>query len=61
MGNEKSDFISYIDDDGTQKDRWVDIIEENSTYVRFRYQGEVITIPWHRINKVKRRGMESED
>ena len=55
MEEKKKDFISYKDDDNTQKDVWVDILEETLNYITFKYQEENITIPWHRILKVKRK------
>lgn len=58
MEDKKSVFISYLDDDGQQKDVWVDILEETQIYVTFRYNDDVITIPYHRILKIKRKEVE---
>ncbi len=52
----KSVFISYLDDDDRKKDVWVEIIEETSSYVTFRDNDNVITIPFHRILKIKKVG-----
>jgi len=56
MEEKKTDFISYLDDDGTQKDVWVEIIKEDTNFISFKYKEEIITIPWHRILKVKKKG-----
>lgn len=55
MEEKKSVFISYLDDDGTKKDVWCDILEETIQYVTFKYNNEVITIPYHRILKIKKK------
>lgn len=51
--NKKRDFVSYLDDDGRQKNVWCDILEKTSSYVVFRFGSEQITLPWNRILKVK--------
>lgn len=56
----RSCFISYLDDDGKKKDCWVEILEETSQYVVFRYNNEQITIPYHRILKIKKIGGDDE-
>jgi len=61
MEEKKKDFISYKDDDDSQKDVWVDILEETLNYISFRYNNEQLTIPWHRILKVKRKRGDSND
>jgi len=60
LGN-KNIFISYLNDDGKQKNIWIDSIEEEtSSYICFYFQGDFLTIPFHRILKIKRRG-ENKD
>jgi len=54
MEEKKKTFIAYLDDDNTKKEVWCDIFEETTTYITFRYRGEQITIPYHRVLKVKR-------
>ena len=52
------DFISYIDDDGLKKDQFIFIISETDTYVEFKFDlndTQSIKIPWHKINKIKKR------
>lgn len=60
MEEKKNVFISYLDDDGEKKNVWVDIIEETENYVTFKYNEETITIPYHRILKIKRKEIEDE-
>ena len=60
MEERKNDFVSYLDDDNTQKDVWVEIIEESNNFIKFIYQNEEITIPWHRILKVKKREVNDD-
>lgn len=48
-------FISYLDDDNQKKDVWVIIIEETTSYVKFRHNEDTITIPYHRILKIKKK------
>lgn len=58
MEEKKKVFISYLDDDNQQKDVWIEIVEETQNYVTFRYNDDVITIPYHRILKIKRKEVE---
>ena len=55
MEEKKKVFVSYLDDDGETKNVWVDILEETLNYITFKYNDEVITIPYHRILKIKRK------
>ena len=55
MEAKKTIFISYLDDDNKKKDCWVEILEETASYVVFKYNNETITIPYHRILKIKKK------
>lgn len=55
MEEKKKTFIAYLDDDDKVKNVWCDVLEETTSYVTFRYNAEQITIPYHRILKVKRK------
>jgi hypothetical protein len=46
-------FISYLDDDNSKKDKYVEIIEKTVMYVTFRLQDKIVTIPWVRVLKLK--------
>lgn len=61
MEEKKTTFISYLDDDDKKKNVWVEILEETSSYVTFKYNLETITIPYHRILKIKRKGKKSKE
>lgn len=52
--DKKTKFIAFLDDDGEKQEDWVDDIKETTSYVKFIYQGKEITIPWHRILKIKK-------
>lgn len=51
----KKIFIAYLDDDDKRKGVWVDYVEELETTVSFEYNNEKITLPYHRILKIKRK------
>ena len=54
-------FISYLDDDSSQKNQWVVILKENSLGVEFKFENNLdstIFIPWSRVLKLKRKGGE---
>jgi hypothetical protein len=49
------DSISYLDDDNKVVQKYCTVIEENQTYVKFRYSetSPTITVTWDRILKLK--------
>ncbi len=49
-------FIAFLDDDDKKREDWVVIVEKTDSYVSFEYQGKLVTIPWHRILKLKEVG-----
>lgn len=49
----KNTFIAFLDDDNLKKECWIEILEKTSTYVTFLYRNETLTIPYHRILKLK--------
>ena len=46
-------FIAFLDDDDHKREDWVVVIEKTTSYVSFEYQGKILTLPWHRILKLK--------
>lgn len=53
--DEYRDFICFYDDDDVQKELFVKVLEASSI-LRFETQdGNVITIPMHRVKKVKQK------
>lgn len=51
--NKTNAFISYLDDDGRKKDVWCTILEKTTSYVIFEFMNERLTIPFHRVLKIK--------
>jgi len=49
----EKNFIAYIDDDGKKKEVWAEIVEKTLSYISFKFQSDVITIPFHRVLKIK--------
>lgn len=50
----KKGFIAYLDDDGEKKElRDIEILEITQNYVRIRTFWNILTIPHHRILKIK--------
>lgn len=52
MEDNKS-FIAFLDDDDKKREDWVIVKEKNNSYVSFEYQKKIVTIPWHRVLKLK--------
>lgn len=56
MSNEiREIFISYVDDDGTTKDLWVNSITTKDGFVTFTTLTNEISIPNHRVIKIKKK------
>jgi uncharacterized protein (UPF0248 family) len=56
------DFISYLDENGEKKDSNVEIVSISDGFVKFRtVQNNYITIPSHRILKIKERREKIEE
>lgn len=51
----KDIWISYIDDSGLEVKGFFILIEQNSNYVKIKSGSNILTIPYHRINKIKER------
>lgn len=49
---EKS-YICYLDDNDKKVDGFVEILETNSTFVKFVTNRNTITIPFNRVIKIK--------
>lgn len=45
--------LSFIDDDGKQKDGVFEKIEETLNFIKIKTKKNIITIPFHRIIKIK--------
>jgi len=56
MSNEfvKRVFMSYLDDDGTKFDGYVDLLKsDNSAFIKFRTANNIVSIPVARVLKIK--------
>ena len=46
-------WISYIDDSGMVVNGFFILIEQTSNYIKIKSGSNILTIPYHRINKIK--------
>lgn len=60
LGDEKSDFIVFMDEDGNKKEMFVDITELKDSFVTFKTSSNLITIPIHRVLKIKRKDVTND-
>ena len=44
----------------SKKDRYVEVIEKNISYVEFRLGDNIITIPWNRVLKLKEERLDDK-
>jgi len=51
LGNEV--WISYIDDNGLEVKGFFILVEQSANYVKIKSGSNILTIPYHRINKIK--------
>jgi len=49
----KEIWVSYIDDNGLEVKGFFRLIEQNHNYVKIKSGSNILTIPYHRINKIK--------
>lgn len=60
--NEYKDFICYLNDDGSKVNAYVVIIKKAQSTINFLTKdGNNITIPWHRVLKVKQKAGDDND
>jgi uncharacterized protein (UPF0248 family) len=58
MSDKKLSFISFYDEGDVKREGFFEIILDNGLFVKFKTsQGNVITIPYHRLLKIKERGV----
>lgn len=48
-------WISFINDDGQTIQGFFKLIEQNQAYVKIKSGSNILTIPYHKINKIKER------
>ena len=46
-------WISYVDDTGVVVAGFFTLIEQNLNFVKIKSGSNILTIPYHRINKIK--------
>ena len=47
-------FISFLNDDGNKQETYRELIEESVNYVKIKIGLNVLTLPYHRILKIKK-------
>jgi|AntAceMinimDraft_17_1070374.scaffolds.fasta_scaffold01601_9 uncharacterized protein (UPF0248 family) len=50
--------ISFLDENDQKINGWFEIVEQNTSYITFKTGNNTLTIPIHRILKIKKRGVE---
>ena len=50
--------ISFLDENDQKITGWFEIIEQNPNFITFTTGNNTLTIPMHRILKIKKRGVE---
>jgi len=55
VSGNKEVWISYIDDLGTEVKGFFVLIEQNQNFIKIKSGSNILTIPYHRINKIKER------
>ncbi len=53
MVKERKVFISFKDDDDSEVKGYFDLVEEGKEFIKIRSDSNIITLPYHRINKIK--------
>jgi hypothetical protein len=49
----KKVFISFRDEKNIVVDGYFELIEQTNSYVKIKSNDNIITIPYHRVNKIK--------
>lgn len=49
-------FLSWLNDDNSKIEGYIELIEESPTHIKFKRGHETITLPIHRILKLKEVG-----
>jgi len=53
ISENKEVWISYIDDSGVEVNGFFILLEQNMNYIKIKSGSNILTIPYHRINKIK--------
>ena len=46
-------YVCYLDDNDNQVEGYFELIEEKDNYVKIKSGKNIITLPYHRIKKIK--------
>ena len=49
----KKVFVSYKDDNEDDVNGYFELIEETKEYIKIKSENNIITLPYHRIKKIK--------
>lgn len=52
-------FISFLNDDDRKQETYCELVEESQQYVKIKIGLNVLTIPYHRILKIKKTEVSS--
>ncbi len=52
-------FISFLNDDDSKQETYCELVEETSNYVKIKIGMNVLTLPYHRILKIKKTEMNN--
>ena len=58
VSGNKEVWISYIDDTGQEVKGFFTLVEQTANYVKIKSGLNILTIPYHRVNKIKERNDE---
>lgn len=51
----KEVWISYVDDTGIEVKGFFQLVEQTQNYIKIKSGSNILTIPYHKINKIKER------
>ena len=55
VSENKEVWISYTDDNGLEVKGFFKLIEQNLNFIKIQSGCNILTIPYHRVNKIKER------
>ena len=55
VSENKEIWISYIDDNGLEVKGFFKLVEQNQNFIKIKSGSNILTIPYHRVNKIKER------
>lgn len=49
----KKVFLAWLDEDNQKREGYVELLEQEQTYIKFRTNSNIITISYNRLLKLK--------